>query len=190
MKLIIGLGNPGNEYKNTRHNIGFEVIDQLSKRLDISFANFKNIAYIAKAVCDTTNVILVKPLTYMNKSGIAVLKLKQYYKINIKDILIIVDDYNLDLGNIRFKTKGSSGGHNGLQSIINSLGDQEFARLRIGIGKPCHKNLSDFVLSKFKPNERIIISDMINNACDAVDIWLNQGSDIVMQKCNKKNIKR
>jgi peptidyl-tRNA hydrolase, PTH1 family len=189
MKIIIGLGNTGNKYKNTRHNIGFSLIDLLSKKLDSeSFKKFKDCSEISKTKYLDEDIILVKPTTFMNNSGLCVRKILDFYKEKIENILILVDDYNLDVGNIRFRKNGSSGGHNGLKSIIECLGTEEFQRLRLGIGKPEHKTLSDFVLSSFTPSETKNINGMLTSALDACLVWVEFGADKVMNMYNKKQL--
>jgi peptidyl-tRNA hydrolase, PTH1 family len=189
MKIIVGLGNPGNKYKNTRHNIGFKLIDLLSKKINAeSFKNFKDCADISKTVYLGEDIILVKPTTFMNNSGLCVRKVLDFYKEKTENILILVDDYNLDIGNIRFRKSGSSGGHNGLKSIMEFLGTEEFPRLRLGIGKPEHKGLSDFVLSSFTPSETKHIELMLDSASDACLLWIESGALKVMNMYNKKQI--
>ena len=174
MKLVVGLGNIGEKYKNTRHNIGFDVIDQLANCTE----NFHSLALIQKE----HDIIYAKPTTFMNNSGQAVRKIMDYYKILPIDILIVHDDCQLDLGNLRLRETGSSGGHNGLKSIIAHLGTQDFARLKIGIGRCEQADLANFVLSTFKKPE-----DLLLRASDAVKLWISGGSEKVMQTFNKKN---
>ncbi|MCP4481746.1 MAG: aminoacyl-tRNA hydrolase [bacterium] len=185
MKLIIGLGNIGDKYQDTRHNIGFKIIDEIiAKDLCSPFYNFENCALIKKG----GNIIYVKPTTFMNNSGQAIRRLMDYYKISLADILVVFDDMQLDLGNIRLKIKGSSGGHNGIKSIIQHLGTPNFARLKIGVGECTQAELSKFVLSKFKKADLKVVEEMIGRAASAVKIWDRAGSGEVMQKFNKKNI--
>ena len=170
MKLIVGLGNPGKEYENTRHNIGFMVLDYYLQNV-----NWKNdkLAYTYKTKINGEDVLFIKPTTFMNLSGKAVSYYVNYYKIELKDILVIQDDMDLNLGIIRLKTNSSSGGHNGIKNIIEQLNSKDFLRLKIGISKP-ENNIVDFVLSKFTkeeldnlnkelPKTKNIINDFINS---------------------------
>ena len=161
MKLIIGLGNPGNKYQETRHNIGFMVIDKIATNFQFSIFNFKLIfnAEISEKILKDEKIILVKPQTFMNNSGHTVKTIIDYYKIPIKDIIVIHDDIDLDLGEIKMQQDRSSAGHNGVQSIIDSIGTKDFTRIRIGI-KPINKEISidteKFVLQKFTKEEEIV----------------------------------
>ena len=146
MKLIVGLGNPEKKYDNTRHNIGFMVLDNYLGKVD--YKSKFNGLYYEKNI-NNEKVIFLKPQTYMNNSGLSVFEFVNFYKISLKDILIIQDDLDLDIGMIKFKFNSSSGGHNGIKSIINCLGSQEFSRLKIGINNEYKKDTIDFVLSKF-----------------------------------------
>ena len=149
MKLIVGLGNPGEEYQNTRHNAGFMAIDNY---VDSSLFKKKDNYLIAEKFIDNEKFLFVKPLTFMNESGQAVRKVVDYYKVNIEDILIIYDDMDFNVGDLRLKPDGSSGGHNGVKSIINCLKTQDFKRLRIGISKPTTDKI-DYVLGKFSKHD-------------------------------------
>ena len=148
MKLIVGLGNPGKEYENTRHNIGFKVIDALSHKYNVELNENKFNGMFYKG----NGMILAKPLTYMNLSGDFVQKLAHYYKIDIEDILVVYDDLDLATGVVRYRQKGSSGGQNGIKDIINKMGTQEIKRLKIGIGKP-RNGAKNWVLGKFSPTQ-------------------------------------
>src|SRR5580704_10822274 len=154
MKAIVGLGNPGAKYRGTRHNIGFAVVDELARRWAVTFEAAPADALIARwRPADAGPVLLVKPLTFMNASGEAIGALGRYFKIDIGDLLIVVDEVQLPLGKIRARARGSAGGHNGLKSIIAHLGD-EFSRLRVGVGRgPEGAGLADHVLSRFEPDE-------------------------------------
>ena len=189
MKLLVGLGNLGEKYENTRHNVGFEVIDKIAEEMDVKlkFSNFENCGFLMKGNICGQPVLLLKPSQFMNNSGIVVRKVKDYYKIKQEDILIIVDDCSLDLGNIRLRVNGTSAGHNGLKSIISYLGSQDFARLKIGIGNDKEADLADFVLGKFSKAEKTVVENVLNTAADAVCVWVKDGNEKVMQKFNKKN---
>lgn len=172
MKLICGLGNPGLGYKNTRHNIGFLVIDNFAK---------------AHKGIKKGGIVLLKPQTYMNKSGGAVKKAIDRFDVGLKDVLIVCDDINLKLGIIRFRAKGSSGGHRGLESIIEKLNTEDFNRLRIGIGSDKNSVLKDYVLSKFRSNEKRLLKEVVNKATDALTLWIEKGIDEAMNRFNTKN---
>ncbi|MFH1714830.1 MAG: aminoacyl-tRNA hydrolase [Elusimicrobiota bacterium] len=185
MKLIIGLGNPGKKYNSTRHNIGFAVIDRIARSFNTTFRNFAGVAEISDKIdILNTSIILAKPITYMNESGLAVRKIIDYYKIPVSDTIVIVDDLNINLGVLRFRTKGSAGGHNGLKSIIAHLGSNEFSRLRLGVGPAPAGDTSDFVLSKFSAGRKKDVDDMMARAQDAVELWLNEDELTVMNKIN------
>ncbi len=191
MKLIIGLGNPGNEYKWTRHNVGFEAIDKLAYDFNINVNKNKFKAIYGEGIIHGEKVLLIKPLTYMNLSGECVRDFLNFYKdIELSDILVICDDINLPLGSIRIRKKGSDGGQNGLKNIIYQLGSDSFPRLRIGIGqKPPHFTLANFVLSKFNKYEEEDIVKGITNATDAIEIFIKDkenGLSNAMNLFNKK----
>ena len=160
MKLIVGLGNPGKEYENTRHNIGFNIVDTfLNVKSEAS--NWKEKDGAEYIILGTTSkVIYIKPTTYMNLSGRAVRNFMNFYKIEVKDVLVIHDDLDLELGTYKLKKSSTSGGHNGVQSIIDELGTNDFLRLKIGISKPEYDNIIDFVLKKFAPSE---LEQIVNN---------------------------
>ncbi len=151
MKIIVGLGNPGKDYEKTRHNVGWMFLDYLAKIYDQKIDKKKLDCYLTELNIDGEKVILAKPLTYMNLSGLAVLKLKKWYKVDNKDIIIIFDDIDIDFGNIRYKEKGSGGSHNGMKNIVEQLSTKDLPRIRIGIGGLKHQNqdLKDFVLERF-----------------------------------------
>ena len=192
MKLIIGLGNPGTEYKWTRHNVGFEAIDKLAYDFNIQVNKNKYKSIYGEGLIFGEKVLLIKPLTYMNLSGECVRDFLAFYKdLELQDILVICDDINLDIGEIRIRKKGSAGGQNGLKNIIYQLGNENFPRLRIGVGqKPENYNLADYVLSKFTKDEDEKIIEGITKATDAIEIFIKdkeKGLDNAMNKFNKKN---
>ncbi len=166
MKLLVGLGNIGDKYKLTRHNFGFEAIDYLAEIYKMSFNNFQNIASLEKGKILSEEVILCKPSLFMNSSGIPVKKVKDYYKIFLEDVFIIYDDYSLPFGKLRFRRKGSSGGHNGIKSIDSAIGN-EYRRVRIGIGHPrdfeSPINPADWVLGKFDSEQLKQIKSVIES---------------------------
>jgi PTH1 family peptidyl-tRNA hydrolase len=182
MKAVVGLGNPGDDYRGTRHNVGFEVVDELVRRWKAKLKKWKSLADIA--VVKDRDVVLVEPKTYMNLSGQAVTAVMAFYKIRPADVLVVVDEAQLPLGKLRIRPSGSAGGHNGLKSVIEHVG-VDFARLRIGVdrGLPVW-DLSDRVLSKFPPLERPIVEVAIARAADAVETFLQEGVQIAMNRFN------
>lgn len=173
MKLIVGLGNFGPLYENTRHNIGFMVLDNYSNNYNLVFKHEKK---FLGEICIYNDTIFLKPLTYMNLSGNSVILVKNYYKIDIKDILIISDDLDSPVGRIRLKENGSSGGHNGLKSIFNQLGTSDIKRLKIGISKDLNIPVKDYVLQKFKKEEKEKIQVSINKSKDILNKFI-EGED-------------
>jgi PTH1 family peptidyl-tRNA hydrolase len=168
VKLIVGLGNPGKQYDRTRHNIGFEVLNGLAERLGTAFTREKFRGTIAEGRHGSEKLLLLKPLTFMNVSGVAVAQAARNNVNDPEDIIVIVDDVNLPLGKLRIKSNGSAGGHNGLKSIISHVGTQEFTRLRIGVGLDNTRgDLSDHVLGKFRPDERETVAAMTDRAIEA-----------------------
>lgn len=173
MKLILGIGNYGDIYLDTRHNSGFQAIDLISDDLNIEITKHQFQSFVGKGKAFGEDVLLMKPLTYVNLSGNALIEAKNFYKIDVKDIYVLVDDMDTDPGHIRLKLKGSSAGHNGLKSIISVLGTEEFKRIRIGIGRPQGHNIPDFVLSSPKdPDEYSAWKDGINKAAIAMEYTL------------------
>lgn len=186
MKLIVGLGNPGKQYVQTRHNIGFIAIDKLLSYLNTELkVDSKLQAAYTKTKIEGHDVIIAKPLTYMNLSGDAVTKLMNFYKIDVEDILVILDDTALPLGKIRIRQTGSHGGQNGLKDIINKLGTKDFKRLRIGIGEHAHMDKVDFVLGKFSQVELNTILPTIEYVNDAIIEWISTNNfNNIMTKYN------
>ncbi|MCI5700691.1 MAG: aminoacyl-tRNA hydrolase [Lachnospiraceae bacterium] len=186
MYLIVGLGNPGREYEKTRHNVGFDTIDELVEeyRIDQSGVKFK--AMYGKGMIGGEKVILMKPLTFMNLSGEAVRGMVDYFKINVKEELIVVyDDIDLEPGHVRIRAKGSAGGHNGMKNIVRMLGTQEFTRVRIGVGaKPKGWDLADYVLSRFSKEDRALIEEAIDHSCKAIRCIVEEGVDAAMNQFN------
>jgi len=165
--MIAGLGNPGRKYAGTRHNVGFEVLDFLAVRHRLDW--------------------LAKPLTFMNLSGHAVGELLRYFKIDLPDLLIVVDDVNLELGRLRARAGGSAGGHNGLKSLIAQLGTEDFARVRIGVGRgDARRDLADHVLATFDPDERTVVAETVSRTADAVELFVAEGIGPVMNRFNRK----
>ncbi|MFH1380998.1 MAG: aminoacyl-tRNA hydrolase [Candidatus Omnitrophota bacterium] len=189
MKLIVGLGNPGFRYRNTRHNIGFRVVGELSKRYKIALSGKKYNALYGKGIIDDENVALFMPQTYMNLSGDAVREVVKKKGINACDILVIYDDVDLIFGAMRLRQKGRSAGHNGLESVINSLKTSEFPRLRVGIGKAVKpQDTSEFVLKGFDADERRHIGKIVEKAADCAISWLKKGPNAAMTAFNKEHL--
>lgn len=188
MFIIAGLGNPGKEYKNTRHNIGFDVIDTIAEKYHISVIEKKHKALIGKGVINGYKVILVKPQTYMNLSGESLREIMDYYKADpTEDLIVIADDISLNPGNIRIRKKGSAGGHNGLKSIIQHLGTDGFMRIKMGIGeKPKDYDLADYVLGHFTADECKVMDEAAKKAEEAVCLMLCKEVEEAMNRFNKK----
>ncbi len=185
MKIVVGLGNPGSQYADTRHNIGWMVLDRLADRAGWSGkGRTKDAAAVVMGRFDGLDLTLVKPLTYMNDSGIAVRKVLARTHTPMNDMLVVADDFALPFGKIRFREGGSHGGHNGLRSIIAHLGSDEFPRLRIGIGEAPAGMASEFVLTRFRPSERDRIADAYANATDCVEDWWSLGAAEAMNRYN------
>jgi peptidyl-tRNA hydrolase, PTH1 family len=190
MKLVVGLGNPGPRYAGTRHNVGFEALDLLAKRHGAEWAAAPRGAEALVATWRMGGAIFAKPLTFMNLSGAAVVPLLQFYKIELADLLVIVDEVQLETGRIRIRPSGSAGGHNGLKSIIGSLGTDAFPRLRIGVGRgDTRRDLADHVLAKFDADERSVIEDAIVRAADASEAFIAEGSSAAMNRYNRRDDK-
>ena len=188
MFIIAGLGNPGKDYKNTRHNIGFDVIDVIAEKHNISVIEKKHKAIIGKGVIDGYKIILVKPQTYMNLSGESLREIIDYYKVDpTEELIVISDDISLNPGNIRIRKKGSAGGHNGLKSIIQHLGTDQFMRVKMGVGeKPKGYDLADYVLGHFTTDERKIMDEAAKSAEEAIRLMMQGDADGAMNKFNTK----
>ena len=183
MKLIVGLGNPGKKYEHTRHNMGFDVVDLFSEQaqIDIDKESFKGLVGRGKVFDE--DIFLLKPQTFMNLSGESVREIVSYFKIDIEDIIVVYDDMALEVGNIRLRPGGSSGGHKGMQNIIDNLGTQEIKRVRVGIGEPVFDTI-DYVLSKPTKDEKPLIEEAIKNASDTLKDILKMNFDKAMTKYN------
>lgn len=183
MYLVAGLGNPGREYEGTRHNVGFEVIDYLSSKLGIEVSRIKFKGLMGDASIAGEKVIFLKPSTFMNLSGISISEAASFYKIPFQNIIVVYDDISIDFGRIRIRTSGSDGGHNGMKSIIYQLGNEDFPRIRVGIGGP-DKNLVSYVLGKFRVDEVKSLPEVIEAASDAVLETIENGIQSAMNKYN------
>lgn len=192
MYLIAGLGNPDKKYEHTRHNVGFDVIDELAEKYNISISEKKHKALLGKGVIEGQKVVLAKPQTYMNLSGESIVELVHYYKIDPEtEMIVIYDDISFALGNLRIRQSGSAGGHNGIKNIIKCLGTQEFMRIKVGVGeKPKNWDLADFVLGHFSKEERENLEDAIGRAMEAVGYMINGDVAKAMNEYNKKVVDR
>ena len=190
MFCIVGLGNPEKKYENTRHNIGFDVIDAIAEKYSIAVREKGFKALFGKGVIEGQRVILVKPQTYMNLSGESVREVTDYFKIDPgEELIVISDDVSLDVGGIRIRKKGSAGGHNGLKNIILHLGTENFKRIRMGVGeKPKEWDLVDYVLGHFSKEDREKMDESIGEAVKAVETMLTEGPDAAMNKYNRKKV--
>ncbi len=184
MKIVVGLGNPGKEYKNTRHNVGYMVLEELARRHSVDRQESKFDAIIGHISIKGEKVLLVKPLTYMNLSGRSVQPLVHWYKLELSDLMVVYDDMDLSVGTIRMRPVGGSGGHNGIKSIIERLGTTEFARTRIGIGRPVDREAVNWVLGRFAGSEAEQIEQTIKQAADAMEKWVSAGISEAMNAYN------
>ncbi|MCZ0703603.1 PTH1 family peptidyl-tRNA hydrolase [Natronobacillus azotifigens] len=186
MKCIVGLGNPGRKYKQTRHNIGFWVIEEVAKRNGWTLNKQKFQGEYTLEIVNQEKIILLEPLTYMNLSGESVRPLMDFYELAPEDILVIYDDLDLPTGKIRLRQKGGHGGHNGIRSIIDQLGSKSFNRLRIGIDRPApHMTVTDHVLGKFDKEQLPMIEEAVDQAANACEAWMSQPFLEVMNEYNK-----
>ena len=193
MKLVVGLGNPGSKYEFTRHNIGFRIVDNLARNMNIEFKKTKSYySLVSRGIINNHKVILVKPQTFMNLSGRAVNRVFSYYKIPLQDLLIVYDDLNLELGQIRIRKKGTTGGHKGIESIMQYLNSEEIPRLRIGIGNPSvnfNFDCASYVLSNFSHDEEDKIEEVIQLSTEAINMIIGEdGFEKAMRKYNRKLI--
>ncbi len=188
MVLIIGLGNPTAQYQGTRHNVGFDVIDCLADKYNISVDGRKSRAFVGKGVIEGQKVMLVKPQTFMNLSGESVRSLVDYYKVDeTSEVIVIYDDISLGVGQLRIRKKGSAGGHNGIKSIIAHLGTQEFLRIKVGVGEKAKGyDLADYVLGHFTKAERIHMEEGYQRCLSAIELMVVGDEDSAMNQFNKK----
>jgi PTH1 family peptidyl-tRNA hydrolase len=201
VKLIVGLGNPGRQYEGTRHNVGFEAVDLLARRHGLTWAAAprgidalsckwnaapSSVSGVSGAEPWGTPTLVAKPLTFMNRSGEAIVGLLQFYKIDVADLLVVVDEVQLEVGRIRLRPSGSAGGHNGLKSIVQSLGTDAFARLRIGVGRGDERmDLADHVLARVEPAEQPVVAEAIGRAADAAERFVEEGVAAAMNRFNR-----
>lgn len=188
MYLIVGLGNPGRNYVDTRHNVGFMTIDRIANKHNIEVIKSKHNALIGEGSINGERVILMKPMTFMNESGRAIIDCVRFLKIPIGNIIVICDDIDIPFGTVRVKKKGSAGTHNGLKSIINHTKDQNFPRIKISVGKkPAYMDLANFVLSRFSNDEKKVLDLQIDDAVEATELIIKSGVDEAMNKLNGVN---
>ena len=187
MNILVGLGNPGSKYSNTKHNFGFWVLDQFVKQSSLTFQNGKGDYLLAKK----EKLVCIKPTTFMNNSGVVLLDVKQFFKVEIEKILVVYDDIDLPLGILRFRQSGGAGGHKGLKSIIYQLQSEDFNRMRIGIAtKDDMKPSERYVLSPFQKRDEKIRNTMIEKACDGIDYYLSHDIKKTMNKFNEKQTRK
>ncbi|QDE91782.1 aminoacyl-tRNA hydrolase [Myxococcus xanthus] len=190
MKLIVGLGNPGREYERHRHNIGFMVVEALLSRARAELNQEKFAAKVGQGTLAGERILFVEPQTFMNLSGRSVAEAARFFKVPVADVLVIHDELDLPLGRLQLKAGGGSGGHNGLKSIVSSLGDEAFIRLRFGIGKPegpnARERVSGYVLSNFDDGERREMDALIDRAMDMTELWIREGLSVAMNRFNRK----
>jgi PTH1 family peptidyl-tRNA hydrolase len=185
MRLVVGLGNPGERYRRTRHNVGFMVVDELASRAGVRHAHEAYDAWVAQARLGGVEVLLVKPLTFMNRSGVAVERLLAEWGGAVQDVVVVVDDVALELGTLRVRERGSHGGHNGLRSLVDVLGSEEFVRVRVGIrkGEP-PLDLAGYVLSDFTSDEVLVVQELVGRAAESVECLLRDGTTEAMSRYN------
>jgi PTH1 family peptidyl-tRNA hydrolase len=187
MYIIVGLGNPGKEYAGTRHNVGFDTIDCLAEKYNTNLNKLKFNSVYGEININGEKVMLVKPVTYMNRSGIAVAEIVKFYKVEIEKVIVVYDDIDIPPGTLRIRPHGSSGTHNGMKSIIYQLQNDKFPRLRVGIGRNPQMDLADYVLQRFSKDEREKIDNIIKSAVEAIEEIVVKSLDSAMQKYNIKS---
>ncbi len=185
MRVIFGLGNPGVQYRDTRHNLGFMVLDRLSELHEIELNTFSHHGWLGEGFLVKKKILLVKPLTFVNEAGKSIAEIIRVYGLSAQDILVVNDDADLELGKLRISKKGGDGGHKGLRSIIQCLGTQEVPRLRVGIGRPEEdEDLTQFVLGQFTSQEKKIVKDAVERAVEAVGVLASRGIEEAMSRYN------
>ena len=186
MRLIVGLGNPGERYRRTRHNLGFMVVDALAARAGVRKGRMEREAWVAEADLGGERLLLAKPQTFMNRSGAAVDPLLRRYGSGPADLIVVVDDLALELTTLRVRERGSHGGHNGMRSLIDTLGSDEFARIRVGVRRgEAPTDLAEYVLSEFDPDEVLVVQEVVGRAADAVECFLRDGPQAAMSRFNR-----
>ena len=186
MKIVLGLGNPGRKYERARHNLGFLVVDQVAYRNSVVFKKKKYSSLIGEWQRDGEKVLLLKPQTYMNHSGEAVRSLFRYLPLSAKDLVVIHDDLDLPFGRIRVRPRGGAGGHRGIHSVLEALGEEGFFRVRVGIGRPpAGVDPTDYVLQPFSPQESSRLEEVVSKAADAVECLLQEGAERAMERFNR-----
>ena len=189
IKFVVGLGNPGEKYSNTRHNFGFRAVDKVAEQENLSWKNWNDMASITFYRRNDNNILLVKPMTFMNNSGFPITGLLKYYKIVPQEMLVLYDDYSIPTGEYKFRATGSSGGHNGVNSIITQTGTTSFPRMKLGMGPlPKYAKIVDFVLSNFNSEDNKKVEDVLDKIKDIVDTIIDLGFDKAISKIaqNKK----
>ena len=187
MKIIVGLGNPGIPYRMTRHNIGFQVVDRLAKINHIPFRTKRFKSLYGKGCIDSQQVVLAKPMTFMNRSGEAVKKAVDFFHLRTEDLVVVHDDLDLPFGKLRFKRSGGDGGHQGIRSIIESIGRNQFIRLKIGIGRPpIGMEVSEYVLTPFTMEEKSSLKEVFLKASSAIEVLINEGLEVAMNRFQKR----
>jgi PTH1 family peptidyl-tRNA hydrolase len=184
LRLVVGLGNPGGKYERTRHNVGFMVVNELAQRAGLTFKSSKQRADIARGTIEGLPMLLAQPQTYMNESGDAVSRLVQYYHVDLRNLLVVCDDLDLPFGTLRLRPSGSSGGNNGLKSVIRSLGTEDFTRMRVGVGRP-PGNAVNYVLAPFTAEQQRELPELLHVAGDAVLAALREGVLPAMNEYNR-----
>ncbi len=185
MKIIVGLGNPGEEYALTRHNVGFRFVYELASHWGISNSSYRFDGLLGQSRYAGEKIFIFQPLKYMNNSGLPLRKIFDYYKLSVEDLLVVYDDLDLPVGKMRFKANGGDGGHNGIKSIINHLGTDQIPRLKLGIGRPPDQiPVTNYVLGKFAGEEEKLIKETIGLAIDSVELMLKDGLIVAMNKYN------
>ena len=189
MYIIVGLGNPEPEYANTRHNMGFDVINKLAQKNDISLNKTKYNAIYGTGIIKNEKVILIKPQTFMNNSGESVVEFVRFYKEPLEKVIVVYDDMDTDVGKIRVRAKGGPGSHNGMKSLVHELKSEDFPRIRVGIGKPKNEfDRIDYVIGKIPNEEYIVLQEGEDLAVDAVEYWIEKGIDNTMNVYNMKGV--